>query len=341
MSQQHGADGRPHSTAETAAGGVRRAHPVRATVLLVVTLAALVAAFVGVYLVFVTTRSGQYADERALVAALRLVRYGDAPELLITALDNLPAAVGIACGVGVLLCMIVRKTLLGPLVATAGGLLAILLTQLLKREVLERPSFGISEANVVSFPSGHTTVAAAGVMALLLSLGPGLRPIWGCLGAFVAGAAGLSTVALGWHRPSDVVGALLLVTVCGLLAASVVSVLEERRDRHDATGADSLQAHLLTPFGPGVTRPAGTGACVTMSTIGLIATVTAGILIKPLAAIPDGPRLRADSEWTTAQDPVSALGYGLLAVIGVALTVYPLLGVWASRWARPSALRPA
>lgn len=339
MSQQTGPDGHLTATAENPAGGVRRTHPVRSTVLLVLTLAALIAAFVSTYLIFVTTRSGKYADERALVAALRMVRYGDVPAPVITALDNLPAAVGVACAAGVLLCMVVRRTLLGPLVALAGGLVAILLTQLLKHGVLERPALGISEANVVSFPSGHTTVAAAGVMALLLSLGPALRPVWGCLGAFVAGGAGLSTVALGWHRPSDVVGALLLVAICGVLAASVVSVLEDRRDRREAAGADSLQAHLFTPFGPGVTRPAGTGACVTMACIGLITTVTAGLLIKPFAAIPDGPRLRPGAEWTVAQDPVSALWYGLFAVIGVALTVYPLLGVWASRWARPGTPR--
>lgn len=339
MSQQNGPDGLTSSTAETTAVGVRRTHPVRAAVLLVLTLGALAAVFVTTYLVFVTTKSGQYADERAFVAALRLVRNGGIPDPVLTALDNLPAAVGVACAVGVLLCMVVRRTVLGPLVATAGGLLAILLTQLLKHGVLERPSLGVSEANAVSFPSGHTTVAAAGVMALLLSLGPALRPVWGCIGAFVAGGAGISTVALGWHRPSDVVGALLLVALCGVLAASVVSVLEERRDRRAALRADALQTHLFTPFGPGVTRPAGTGACVSMAAVGLIAAIVAAVLIKPTAAIPDGPRLRAESDWSAVQDPVSALWYGMIAVLGVALTVYPLLGVWASRWARPGTPR--
>jgi hypothetical protein len=34
-----------------------------------------------------------------------------------------------------------------------------------------------------------------------------------------------------------------------------------------------------------------------------------------------------------------ALWCGLVAVLGVSLTVYPLLGVWASRWGRPSLMR--
>jgi membrane-associated phospholipid phosphatase len=339
MLRQTGPDGHPSPAPGTNTVGVRRRHPVRSAVLLVLTLATLATVFVTTYLVFVTTASGQYADERALVAALRLVRYDGIPSSAVSVLDNLPAAVGIACAVGVVLCMIVRRTLLGPLVATAGGLLAIVLTQALKRGILERPSLGVSEANVVSFPSGHTTVAAAGVMALLLSLGPALRPVWGCIGAFVAGAAGISTVALGWHRPSDVVGALLLVAICGVVAASVVSVLEDRRDRRDAATANALQDHLFTPFGPGVTRPAGTGACVSMASVGLVATIVAAVLVKPFAAIPEGPRLRAESTWTAAQDPVSALWWGMLAVLGVALTVYPLLGVWASRWARPGTPR--
>jgi membrane-associated phospholipid phosphatase len=312
---------------------------VRAGALLVLTVAILAAAFIATYKVFVTTASGQYADERAFVAALRYGRDGNLPTTVLTALDNLPAAVGIACAVGVVICMIVRRTLLGPLVAVAGGLVAIIATQVLKSGVLDRPALGVSEANAVSYPSGHTTVAAAGVMALLLSLGPTLRPVWGCLGALVAGAAGISTVALGWHRPSDVVGALLLVSLCGVLAASLVSILESRRDRRAAARADTLQLQLISPFGPGVGRPEGTGACVAAASIGLVATIIACAMIRPLAAIPDGPRLRADSAWTSAQDPVMALWCGLVAVLGVSLTVYPLLGVWASRWGRPSLMR--
>lgn len=313
-----------------------RTHPVRSGLFLVLTLAAIVAAFVITYLVFVTTRGGQYVDERALAGALRFSRAEHTPQILTTAFDLMPSAVGIACAVGVGICMIVRRTVLGPLVASAGGLVAIIMAQVLKHGVLPRPDLGISDAQVVSFPSGHTTVAAAGVMALLLSLGPTLRPTWGAIGSLVAGAAGMSTVALGWHRPSDVVGALLLVGTLGLLAASVVSLLEARQDRRAAATANELQAQMFSPFGPGVQRPAGTGACVSMAVIGLAATVTATLMMHPFQEVPAGPRLRWDTDWTGAQDPTMALAWGLVAVLGVALAVFPLLGLWASRWGRPS-----
>lgn len=81
-------------------------------------------------------------------------------------------------------------------------------TQVLKHVVLDRADLigGIAAPN--SLPSGHTTVVAAGVGALLLTSPGWLRSLLVPAGAFAVGLTGTSTVVAGWHRPSDVIVAL-------------------------------------------------------------------------------------------------------------------------------------
>lgn len=95
-------------------------------------------------------------------------------------------------------------------------------TQLLKHTVLERSDVvdGVVASN--SFPSGHTTVVAAGVGALCLVSPRWMRPLVVPLGAFAVTLTGASTVVAGWHRPSDVVGAVLVVAVWTALVGLVV-----------------------------------------------------------------------------------------------------------------------
>ncbi len=77
-----------------------------------------------------------------------------------------------------------------------------------------------------SFPSGHTTAAASIAVALLLVAPAGYRLLAAAVGAALTGAVGLSVVILGWHYPSDVLGALLVVATWGLCA---VGYLRQRR----------------------------------------------------------------------------------------------------------------
>jgi membrane-associated phospholipid phosphatase len=79
-----------------------------------------------------------------------------------------------------------------------------------------------------SFPSGHTTAAASIAVALLLVVPAGFRLLAVCAGAALTGAVGLSVVILGWHYPSDVLGAFLVVGVWGFGA---VAYLRQRRER--------------------------------------------------------------------------------------------------------------
>ena len=98
-------------------------------------------------------------------------------------------------------------------------------TQLLKKVILDRPDLGVREdAREMTnwFPSGHSTVAMSLAVALVLVVSVNVRP-WAALGGLVyATLVGAGTVTAGWHRPSDVVGAYLVVTVWTGAAVAVL-----------------------------------------------------------------------------------------------------------------------
>jgi membrane-associated phospholipid phosphatase len=85
-----------------------------------------------------------------------------------------------------------------------------------------------------SFPSGHTTAAASIAVALLLVVPAGYRLLAAGIGAALTAAVALAVVVLGWHYPSDVFGALLVVATWGLCA---VAFLRRRQQRDVAIRA--------------------------------------------------------------------------------------------------------
>lgn len=105
-----------------------------------------------------------------------------------------------------------------------GG--ANLATQILKKVLLPRPDlgvrgeFGIPADN--SLPSGHTTVAAAAMIAVLLVVPRRMRGAVAIGGVAYVAATGVSTLIGGWHRPSDVVAAVFLTFAVGALAIALV-----------------------------------------------------------------------------------------------------------------------
>ncbi len=84
-------------------------------------------------------------------------------------------------------------------------------TQLLKEVLLTRPDFDLTARPVNTLPSGHTTAAfAVAATALLIAPARWRGPV-AVIGALYAGATGIGTLVLGWHRPSDVVAAFAVV----------------------------------------------------------------------------------------------------------------------------------
>ncbi|MFE7808342.1 phosphatase PAP2 family protein [Streptomyces sp. NPDC057430] len=107
-------------------------------------------------------------------------------------------------------------TALGTVVAS------LFLAEVLGRFLLARPDLVEAPAHLApnSFPSGHTAIAMSVMFGLTLVVPYRARGLAVGLCALWAMAVGAYTVAAGWHRPSDVIGAYLLVlaVACGLIA---------------------------------------------------------------------------------------------------------------------------
>jgi membrane-associated phospholipid phosphatase len=181
-----------------------------------VLLAVLVVAFVTLYWLAVRTSAGQLYDAGFFgrVGALRALS-GPAPALM---RETSPYVLAGAVCVPAVLAVASRRwrRLAGAslviVVATAGA-------HVLKDWLLIRPDLGDHGYAQNSFPSAHVAVVAALCVAVVL-LWPD-QPTW----PVVTGAAGVAVLAAAAnvvsyaHRPSDVVGSLLLVAAVTVAVA--------------------------------------------------------------------------------------------------------------------------
>ena len=162
--------------------------------------------------------------------------------------------VGTLLAVAVVLVLVRRRaSLLVPLAALVVG--ANLTTQVIKHLVVTREALGPGiEVTPNSFPSGHTTLAATAMIALVLASGRA-RVLLAPLGALWTAAAGIGTLAVGWHRPSDVIGAIAVAAAWTFLVLSVHSLLSRRRradgSRPAVSPAERAVALLLGLLGIG------------------------------------------------------------------------------------------
>lgn len=102
---------------------------------------------------------------------------------------------------------------------------SIVTTEVLKHVVLPRPPLDPAAppwhlANV--FPSGHTTIGMATAVAFLLVVPYRWRGPAAVGGAIYAAAVAASTLEAGWHRTSDALGAIFLVTGLALWACATL-----------------------------------------------------------------------------------------------------------------------
>ncbi len=107
---------------------------------------------------------------------------------------------------------------------------------MLKLVLLERPPLVPSFIFDNSYPSGHTTVGMSVAVAAMLVV-PRRLLLPTAVGAGIFGSAfGVAVVAAGWHRPSDAVGAFLVVLSVAAACAAVSHVLPDRADLEEAHG---------------------------------------------------------------------------------------------------------
>ncbi|MGP9695298.1 phosphatase PAP2 family protein [Brachybacterium sp. AOP25-B2-12] len=118
-----------------------------------------------------------------------------------------------------------RASMIVHIVVLVGG--AALSTQLLKHVIVDRTSLADGlDVTPNSYPSGHTTMAAAVAVALTLASPRHVRSLVALLGAAWTAIAGIGTIAGGWHRPSDVLGGLLVVGAWSYLVLAADAVIE-------------------------------------------------------------------------------------------------------------------
>ncbi|MCE7003670.1 phosphatase PAP2 family protein [Kibdelosporangium philippinense] len=136
-----------------------------------------------------------------------------------------------------------RRVIRRTVVAVVLMVVAAALAQLLKVG-LARPDLAQQIPYTDnSFPSGHVTVAAICVFAVLLVV-PGRAQWFVAVPGFVwVGAVGISTLVAGWHRPSDFLGAVLLAASC--YATATAFVVERADHRHSPAGQRHAQGHRV------------------------------------------------------------------------------------------------
>jgi len=191
-----------------------------------------VVAVVALWRFFVRTERGQEIDTIALTGnSIGQRRVGIITDTVLNTMSVVSIAAAIAAVVFIALLRGRIGLALVSLLFIAG---ANVTTQVLKAG-LYRPMYGVDKIRDQvgnSFPSGHTTAAAAVAVALVFVLPSRVRGIGAVLGAAFAGLVGVATLSAGWHRPSDAVAAMLVVGGWACLAGLVLLFL--RRPDADA-----------------------------------------------------------------------------------------------------------
>nr|WP_244637108.1 phosphatase PAP2 family protein [Frigoribacterium sp. CFBP 13712] len=193
-------------------------------------------ALVGVYIAAVLTPAGQRVEDSILASV-------DGNTLLQSgvALDAIsPTAVLAILVLTVGVSLLRRRP--GAAIQSAGLIIGATVTSQLLKQFVPRPDL-TGELYSNSFPSGHATIAVAGLLAVMTAFGRHLRPLLFVVGTAFAAIVAEQTVAYGWHRCSDVVGSCAVA----LLWLGIVRFAATRWSRA-ATTVDQVGAksHAVT-----------------------------------------------------------------------------------------------
>lgn len=175
---------------------------------------------VAAYVLGVLSTTGQRVEENALSAS----NFNTHPPAPLSLVSPGSIAIGlIVLGLIALWVHGIQRTLVVTLVPAV----AIVASQLLKSEVLWRPDL-LTFAAENSFPSGHMTVFTAFVGATVFAVPKQIRALVAVAGAVLLGIVSSQLLIYGWHRPSDVLGALALGAACFSAATLLTPVRPTR-----------------------------------------------------------------------------------------------------------------
>ncbi len=195
---------------------------------------------VGSYVLGVRFTLGQRAEESVLEAADFTTN--PPPPLNLVSIPSVAVAL-----VVIGLIALFAHGLQRAIVVTLAPAAAIVASQLLKIHVLTRPElFELDAPN--TFPSGHMTVFTVIVAALIWAVPAQLRAFTALGGAALLSVVSWQLLAYGWHRPSDVLGALAL----GTLAFALAALLRPARSRGTVVLGSTVSVGLVVIGGVAV-----------------------------------------------------------------------------------------
>jgi membrane-associated phospholipid phosphatase len=107
------------------------------------------------------------------------------------------------------------------------------------KPLLAHPRMQVGAVHIgqASWPSGHSTAAAALALSAVLVAPRRLRPVVAAFGLAFAVAVGCALLILAWHMPSDVLGGYLLAGLWAALAVAAVRASERRWPSRQAAPA--------------------------------------------------------------------------------------------------------
>ena len=257
----------------------------------------LIAAGFGIWWVCVFTEDGQSYDELvwknlstnvpgAVGGLMSLV----AQSWLVIAISCLLAVIGVVSA-------LVRRRwwLVGQIVVFAAVCLAV--TRI--KGVLPRPFIINTDSPAAnSAPSGHTMLADACAVILLLAVPRAARALAGIIGVIWSWTVGVSVIYGQWHRPSDVAMSILLVAGLALIV-------------------------LVFTRTSGMDEPGSRVSSVSVQIVGSV-LITGGLLLLAYSAYVIWqvvPGLNISASWAVSGSIVSAI----VGVAGVATLTFGLL----------------
>ncbi|MFW0184051.1 phosphatase PAP2 family protein [Rothia sp. CCM 9418] len=205
-------------------------------------------ALTGSFYFFVKTSIGQRLDEIAFTEfSYQLTDYQQPTERI---LNFIPTVAVISAIIGLIFVVIWKHRFVPSLIGLGIAMCSYLSAYLLKYHLITKPNYGIQEAVLNSAPSGHTTVAAAAGSALFLAAPKKLRPLVALISAILTAATGFSTIVNGWHRPADVITAVLLVSLWTVIGLAILRfVRSEELDMSNTQRSGLILIPLLSIAG--------------------------------------------------------------------------------------------
>ena|SRR5437016_400212 len=130
----------------------------------------------------------------------------------------------------VLVCVAIARRRPRSAIAVVAMMALAPLTADALKPLLAHPHVQVGAVHVgaASWPSGHSSAAAALVLSAVLVTPARLRPIVAVFGAAFAAAVGCALLILAWHMPSDVLGGYLVAALWAALAVAGLRASERR-----------------------------------------------------------------------------------------------------------------